>query len=59
MLSDTTISASGQNHAAGESIAEGGNQNMAAQQNANSGPNSMVLETNLQQEEQQIQVMFN
>ncbi|HJU33636.1 MAG TPA: SRPBCC family protein [Nitrososphaera sp.] len=42
MLSDTTISGSGQNHAAGESIAEGGNQNMSAQQNTTSEPNSMV-----------------
>jgi len=42
MLSDTTISASGQNEVAGEGMAEGGNLNMTAQQNANSGPNSMV-----------------
>ena len=42
MLSDISVSASAQNQTAGENMA-GGNQNMTAQQEGTSVPNSMVV----------------
>lgn len=42
MLSDISLSASAQNQTAGENMARGGNQNMTAQQQGTSIPNSMV-----------------